>query len=370
MHSWAIVGGHTDSMKRIQIVSTESHSGKSLLSLAFGQALRSRRMQFAYMKPISFEVSYATGEPIDRDAATIRSLLELDDDLHDIAPVPLEGPFLREALESGDRGFRARIVAAFDRVTKDRDVALIEGRSYLGLGVSAGLSDLDLADLLSTDVLMLTHFDGETSIDRILCALRLFEGGPRILGVVLRDVPVDRSLMQIEEVLVPYLADRGAEVLGLIPHDPSLRSVAADEIAKRLGGRVLTTEGLQSEVRHFVVGALSPEESLRSLRRTPGLGLITGAGRTEILEPALDVSGLRCLILTGQVRPTREIIERAERRGIPIILAGQNTLATAALCSEMLDRVWVRPGPTLDAAVETVGTNIDIDRILEKARDT
>jgi len=356
-------------MKRIQIVSTERHAGKSLLAVALGRTVQERGETVAYMKPISFEVSYTTGEPIDRDAAAVRSLLSLDDDVHDIAPVPLEGPFLREAIESGDRGFRDRITTAFGRIAQDRDVALIEGRNVLGLGAGAGLSDLDLAELLATDVILLTHYDGEEAIDRILCALRLFEDGPRILGVVLKDVPVDRSLMTVEEVLVPFLADRGAEVLGMIPYNPSLRSVVVDEIAKRLGGRVLSAAGLEREVRHFVVGALGPDASMRSFRRTPELAVITGADRTEILTSALDVPGLRCLILTGTDRPAREIVDRARDLGVPVILAGQNTLVTATLCAGMLDRIWIRPGPPLDHAIDYVRSNIDVARILEKARD-
>jgi len=356
-------------MRRIQIVSTEKHAGKSLLSLAIGCELLSRGQTVAYMKPISFEVSYSTGEPIDRDANTVRKILELDDNLHDVAPVPLEGPFLREAIESGDRGFRRRITSAFDRVSASRDVAIIEGRSYLGLGISAGLSDLDLADMLETDILLLTHFDGEEAIDRVLYALRLFENGPRVLGIVLKDVPVDRSQLMVEEVYVPFLADRSAEVLGMVPFNPSIRSVPTDEIAKRLGGRVLSNIGGDNEVQHFVVGALGAEESRRSFRRTPNLGVITGGGRRDIIEAALDAPSLQCLVLTGHQRPPRDLVDRANSQSIPMILAGQNTLPTAVLCSEMLDRVWVKPGPTLDAAVEHVRTNIDVDRILEKATD-
>jgi BioD-like phosphotransacetylase family protein len=356
-------------MKRIQLVSTEKHAGKSLLALALGRSLQERGLTVAYMKPISFEVSYTTGAPIDQDAAAVRSLLSLNDDLHDIAPVPLEGPFLREAIEYGDRGFRDRITAAFGRIAKDRDAAIIEGRTYLGLGVSAGLSDLDLADLLATDVILLARYNEEESIDQILCALRLFEGGPRILGVVLRDVPVDRSLAVVEEVLIPFLADRGAEVLGMIPHDPNTRAVATEEIAKRLGGRILGSAGLDHEVRHFVVGALGTEASMRTFRRTPDLAVITGGDRTEILNGALDVPGLRCLILTGNQRPAKEIVDRANAVGVPGILAGQNTMITAALCSEMLDRVWIRPGPTLDRAIDHVRSNIDVDRVMEKAAD-
>lgn len=356
-------------MRRILIISTEKHSGKSLLALALGRALQERGRSIAYMKPISFEVSYTTGEPIDRDADAIRGLLGLDDDLRDVAPVPLEGPFLREAIESGDRGFKERIREAFDRVTRGRDVAIIEGRNFLGLGVGAGLSDLDLATLLDADILLLTEYDGEEAIDRILCALRLLEEGPRILGVILKDVPMDRSLNLVNEFLVSFLASRGAEVLGIIPQDRNLRSVNTAEVVKRIGGRVLNEGVGEQDVRHFIIGAMGPEASSRRFRRTPELAVITGGDRTDIQRAALEAPSLRCLILTGDRRPSREIVEQATARGVPVILTGQDTMVTAMLCEGMLSRFWVRPGETLEYAVDYIRSNVDIERILEKAAD-
>lgn len=356
-------------MKRILIVSTEKHSGKSLVALALGKTLQERDKSIAYMKPISFEVSYLTGEPIDQDADAIRSLLGLDDDLRDIAPVPLDGPLLREAIESGDHGFRTRINDAFARITAGRDVAIIEGRNYLGLGASVGLSDLDLAALLDADVLLLTEYDGEEAIDRIVCALRLLEEGPSVLGVILKDVPMDRSLNLVNEVLVSFLASRGAEVLGIIPQDRNLRSISTDEIAKRVGGRTLNDRVTEQEVRYFVIGAMGPEASLRQFRRTPELAVITGGDREEIQRAALEAPSLRCLVLTGDHRPTREIVERATARSVPVILTGQETMVTVTLCEEMLARMWIRPGATLDYAVDYVRFNVDIDRILEKSTD-
>lgn len=357
-------------MRRLLLVSTEAHSGKSLLALGLGRALQSRRLSIAYMKPISLEVSYALGEPLDRDAAAIRTLLSLSDDLHDMAPIPLEGSFLREAIEAGDRGFRQRVRDAFDRMSTGRDVALVEGRGVLGTGMSAGLSDLDLADLLDSDVLLLTRYDGEEAIDRILSALRLFEGGATVLGTILVDVPLDRSYSLIEEVLSSFLADRGAEVLGIVPSDPNLRYVSTDEIARRLGGRTLTHSARAREVRHFVLGAVGLESSLRSFRRTPEFAVITGGDQTELHLAALEVPELRCLILTGDQRPSRGVVDAADRHDVPVILAGQNTLVTANLCSNLLDRFWVIPGPSLDYAIDHVRSNIDVERILEKARDT
>lgn len=354
-------------MKSILLVSTERHTGKSILSISIGLSLKDRGIPFCYMKPISYEVSYETGEPIDQDAETIRSILELNDSVYDIAPVPLEGPFLREAIESGDRGFRQRILGAFNRMMKDRQVALIEGRHSLGLGVSAGLSDVDLAHLLSADVLILSRYDGEETIDRILCALRLFESGPLVLGVIFKEVSMETQFDLLNDVFVPFLADRGAEVLGIIPSDLRLRSVSVSEIIKRLGGTLLTTTSTDHAVGNFLVAAMGPDVAVRHFRRTPDLAVITGGDRTEIHKIALETSNLRCLILTGNVHPSREILAKAQDRGVSVILTGQNTMAAAVTCENLLNWAWVRPGEVLDHAIDHFRRNIDIDRIIEKA---
>ena len=356
-------------MRTVLIVSTENGSGKSLLALGFGLSLQEQNTPFAYMKPISSNVCYATGEPLDRDAGTIRKILGLNDDLKDIAPVALEGPFLQEAIESGDRGFRRRIIDAFTRITSDRQVALIEGRRYLGLGIGAGLSDLDLSEALAADVLLLTSYDGEEAIDRILCALRMLEGGPNILGVVLTEVAMETQFEQVRDVFVPFLADRGAEVLGIIPYERRLRWVSVEDIADRLGGKVLTNVPLNLAVENFLIGAMSPRTALRSFRRTPDLGVITGGDRVDLQEAALTVPSLHCLILTGNIRPPRRIVDLANARGVPVIVVGQHTLAAAQLCQELPGRARLRPGERLDEAIELVRKNVDLELILEKATD-
>jgi hypothetical protein len=356
-------------MKRLLIVSTESRAGKSILSLSLGLYLKEKKVPFAYMKPISSAVSYTTGEPIDRDAQAIRTILDLKEDVKQIAPVALEGPFLREAIESGDRGFRERIIRSFDRITQGQHVALIEGRSYLGLGVSAGLSDFDMAEILHADIIILTRYDGEAAIDRVLCALRLLGSESRIIGVVLNGVLMETQINEVADVFAPFLADRGAEVLGIIPYDHSLRSVSVEEIVERLNGRVATDVPLNQEILYFRIGATGPEPALRSFRRTPELAVITGGDRIEIQEAALKAESLRCLILTGNHLPNREVIRKANERGVPVILVGQDPMAAAFLCEGALNRSRIHPGTRLDSVIRLVRFNVDIERIIEKASD-
>jgi len=365
----AISNYHRRIMKRLLIVSTESHAGKSLLALALGQAVKDAGGSFAYMKPISSSVCYATGEPIDRDAQAISSVLNLDADIKQIAPITLETPFLQEAIESGDHGFRRRIIRSFGEISAGRDVAVIEGRQYLGLGVSTGLSDFDVAEMINADVVLLTRYDSEAAIDRVLCSLRLIGSDAHVLGVVLNYVSMETQLNGLTDVFSPFLDERGAEVLGIVPYDHSLHSVYVDEVVEKLGGRVVTNAPLDGQVRHFRIGATGVESALRLFRRTPDLGVITGGDRIEIQEAALNAVRLRCLILTGNHLPKRSIVRKANERGVPIVLVGQEPMAAASVCEDLLNQSRIRPGERLDRAISLVRSNVDIDRILEKATD-
>ena len=352
------------------IVSTESHSGKSTLALAIGQVLTQTGASFSYIKPVSSSVSYATGEPIDRDAKAISSVLDLDSDISKITPVTVETPYLQEAIESGDHGFRSRILGAFTQLSSTRDVAIIEGRQYLGLGLTVGLSDLDLAQILDADVVLVTRYDGEPAIDRVLCAMRLLGSPQRILGVIFNSVSMETQLSTLSDVFSPYMDERGAEVLGIVPYDHYLHSVYVDEIAERLGGRAVTNVPLDDQIRHFRIGATGTESALRMFRRTPDLGVITGGDRIDIQQAALEVSSLRCLILTGNHLPQRDIVRGANEKGIPIIVVGQEPLAAASLCESLLDQSRIRPGERLDRSISLIRSNVDIARMLEKASDT
>jgi len=356
-------------MKTLLIVSTEPHAGKSVMSLALGAFLRDQGTRLAYMKPISSSVSYATGEPRDRDAETIRAYLGLQADVKQIAPVALEGPFLQEAIESGDRGFRERILQAHEQLSRDKDFVLLEGRRFLGLGVGAGLSDFDIAERLDASILVITRYDGEEAVDRVLCAVRLLGGEERIVGVVINSVSMESQLNQVIDVFAPFLDERGAEVMGIVPYDHSQRSVTVEEVVERLGGRVITEVPLNKEIQYFRLGAGGPESSLRAFRRTPDLGVITGGDRVEIQQVALRAPSLRCLILTGNTPPEREVVRNANERGVPILLVAQEPMAAAALCESVLNYSRMHLGPRLDRAVDLLHSNVDLDRIIEKVPD-
>jgi hypothetical protein len=188
--------------------------------------------------------------------------------------------------------------------------------------------------------------------------------------VIFNAVSMENQLNMLIDVFSPYMDERGAEVLGIVPYDHYLHSVYVDEIVEKLGGQAVTSAPLEGEVRHFRIGATGVESAMRTFRRTPNLGVITGGDRIEIQQAALEVPSLRCLILTGNHLPQRDIVHKANDRGVPIIVVGQEPMAAASLCEGLLSQSRIRPGERLNRAISVVRSNVDIARTLEKATDS
>jgi uncharacterized protein len=121
---------------------------------------------------------------------------------------------------------------------------------------------------------------------------------------------------------------RGLPVFAVIPRNKVLMSISIRELVDELGGEVLCCQHADDElVETLAVGAMSAESALTHFRRGVNKAVITGGDRPDIQLAALETS-TRCLILTGNLRPSPLIIGLAEERGVPIILSHYDTMKT------------------------------------------
>ena len=67
--------------------------------------------------------------------------------------------------------------------------------------------------------------------------------------------------------------------------------------------------------------------ALRHFQRKANKAVITGGDRGDIQLAALETS-TRCLILTGNLRPSVRVLGKAAEKGVPMILVRDDTLAT------------------------------------------
>ncbi len=321
-------------MVTLYITSTETFSGKSALCVGIAKRLQRDGLTIGYMKPVSTGARLAAGL-VDEDAEFFKQTFGLPDSLDDMVPIRL-APRLVEALLQGEEGtdFAAKLKSAYSRVSAGRDVVVLEGGCNLREGYLIGLPTPDVARMLGAKAVVVVKYNDELQVldDALTSRKRL---GDALVGVVLNAIPRQRMPF-VQEVVKPALETRGIPVLAVLPQERLLLSVSVGDLTEFLSGTVLCcTDKMDELVEHLMVGAMSVDSALSYFRRKPNKAVITGGDRPDIQLAALETS-TKCVILTGNMRPSPIILGRAEEVGVPMILVRHDTLAAV----EVIERFF------------------------------
>jgi len=216
------------------------------------------------------------------------------------------------------------------------DLALLEAAGSLSEGQLYGLSLVQLARGLEAPVVLVHPWQDSRSVDALLEARSLLGDG--LAGVVLNIVEPEQ-VSQLRQEVVPALERLGIVVFGVMPRSPMLRSISVEELARRLGARVLCcSEQLNLLVETLSIGAMSVNSAMEFFRRRRNMAVITGADRTDIQLAALEAA-TQCLILTGVGEPLPQLLNRAEELEVPVLKVDHDTLSTVEVIEAAIGHV-------------------------------
>ncbi len=333
-------------MATLYITSTETFSGKSALCVGIGKRLQDDGYTIGYMKPVSSGARLAAGM-VDEDAEFFKQTFNLPDAPEDMVPVGVSPRLVEDLLDGeAEEDLEGRLRAAYGRVAEGRDVVILEGGSNLREGYFIDLPTPQVAEMLGARALVVVKYGSDVQVldDALTAQKRL---GEALVGVVLNAIPRQRMPF-VQESAKPALEARGVPVLAVLPQERLLLSVSVGELAEFLTGKVLCCEDKTDElVEHLMVGAMGVESALSYFRRKPNKAVITGGDRPDIQLAALETS-TKCVILTGNLRPSPIILGRAEEVGVPMILVRQDTLTAV----EVIERFFGKTRFHLDRKVE------------------
>ena len=319
-------------MVALYVASNEPHAGKTLACVALGLRWREQGRTVGYLKPISpYE-----GQPEDEDAMFVALQLGLPAVPAHVCPVILTPEVAAEGAEAA----RRRVTDAFAAAAAGKEVMLIGGSgSALTRGATLGLSGREVANLLEARVLVMAKCATFADLDSIVATVRSLAG--RVSGVALTRTP-RKEIPEAKRAIIPALEREGVTVLGLLPEDPVLNSVSVREMAEATGARFLACpEAAEELVENLVVGAMSVESALRFFRQTPRKCVVTGGDRGDVQLAALETP-TKCLVLTGDLRPSHIVLERATQLGVPVLLVMGDTLSTVATLEGLLGNLSLR----------------------------
>ena len=337
-------------MRTLFIGSTVGNSGKTMITIGLAPALQDNGYKVGFFKPLGKQPTTVGGKVVDADAQFLKEALHLAEPLDQICPVVVTQDLFFRALRGEVTDARSRIQKAFEAVSAGKDVLLMGGAGTLADGGFLGVPTVGLIKEFKAPVLLVDPHQNETCIDGILMAREIL--GDMLMGVVLNRV-TPQGLPEVEQVVVPFLASKGIEVLGVIPLDRLLDAVTVRQMVEILDGRVVCGEkALDEFVERFSVGAMDTGAALGYFQRLPNKAVITGGNRADIQLAALETS-TRCLVLTGDQMPNQIIIARAREAGVPIVVVSHDTLTTVEKLEAVLGRIRIREAPKVRRAQET-----------------
>jgi BioD-like phosphotransacetylase family protein len=350
-------------MQTLFIGSTAGNSGKTLITVGLGLALKECGYKVGYMKPLGKLPITVNGKTVDADAQFLKGILQLSEPLDQICPVVLTQDLMARLLRGEVPDLHSRIQKAYETISAGKDVILVGGAGSLAEGMFLGISGMRLAKEFRASVLLIDPYQNEVCIDCILTAKEAL--GDRLMGVVLNRV-TPPSLPEVEQTVVPFLVAKGIEVLGVLPLDRVLDAVTVRQLTEILDGKVLCAhDRLDEFVERFSVGAMDVDAALGYFRKLPNKAVITGGHRADIQLAALETS-TKCLVLTGDQMPNEMIISRAREVGVPIISVRFDTYTTVEKLEAVLGRIRIREEQKVRRARELLRDRLNYRRIVEK----
>jgi len=317
------------------------------------------------------------GYKVDEDSVLIEKVCGMRDSIKDMSPVAIDKGFTENYIKRGDhRKLADSIISAFERISKRKDLVIIEGTGHAGVGSIFDLSNAKVANLLDAKVILVTSGGIGKPMDEIDLNMALFEReGVDVIGVIINKVLVSKY-KKVKDMLKMGLKRKGIDVLGVIPYFPKLSNPTIQNVIDETKLKLISKKvGLSNVVRNVFIGAMEPHDALAFIE-TDSL-LITPGDREDIIMTVLmahllkkpkrkiSISGI---ILTGGIVPNEKIMRLIESADIPVLLSKEHTYKVS---SEIHD-LAVKIGP-LDKGKAIIAENlvtdyVDVDRILKKLK--
>ena len=162
--------------KRIFIAATQQNDGKTTVSLGLIQAFRDKFKSVGFIKPVGQRYVFEHGYKVDEDSVLIEKVCGMKGSVKDMSPIAIEKGFTEKYIKrGGHRKLVKNIISSFERISRRKDIVVIEGTGHAGVGSIFDLSNARVANLLDAKVILVTSGGIGKPIDEIELNMALFE---------------------------------------------------------------------------------------------------------------------------------------------------------------------------------------------------
>ncbi|NOK57463.1 MAG: phosphotransacetylase family protein [Chloroflexi bacterium AL-W] len=350
-------------MATLYVASTETFVGKSATCIGLLTHAQRDGYTVSYMKPISVSAKHTEETVMDEDASFIRNYFGISTPLDQVAPVLVTQGLIEQIMRSQGTDFAKRIQEAYVAVSRDTDFVVLEGTNTWAEGGLLGLTGDQVSDMLHAPVLLVARYHSPFALDTIM-AVQTYLGN-RLLGVMLNQVE-EYQVDFVQSRVMPFLERRGVPVYATLTQDPHLHGINVDDLFDHLGGQFIGSQEWGNRlVEHLMIGAMGPESALSHFRRRTNKAVFTGGDRGDLQLAALETS-TSVLVLTGNIRPSPAVIDRAEEQQVPIILIADDTLTAVERAEAIFGKIRFRQQAKIERFTALLDQNFDFSRLYDE----
>ncbi len=360
--------------KKIFIAATSQNCGKTTTSIGLMHLARKKYRSVGFLKPLGPKPATFHRLSVDKDAALIAQVFDLEKELRWMSPVVVHPETTRRVVDGkiSPNEFHERIIRAYKELEKRCDFIIIEGSGHPGVGSVIKTSNAHIARMLNAPVLMITGGGLGNVVDQISMGLALFEKE----GVEVRAVIANKLIPEKRERTLDYLtralADEKMRVIGGVDYYPVLANPTLRRISRLLG---LPIHGNSREasriIHHIQIGAASTQR-VTELIREPSLLIVTSS-RDELLVTLANLYKIPAYrqLIVGLVIPgtapvstiTQMILDRSN---IPYMRSEKHTTAELyRVVTEDVSKITAVDKEKLSLIRSLAETYLDFDLIDE-----
>ena len=295
-------------MVALYVTSLEAGAGKTAVCAGVGKHLLADGKKLGFFKPIMAK----NAEGVDGDAIFMKHIFDLEEPVDFLCPVI-----------SDESNLISRIKEAYATVSSGKDVVIVES-----------VCERSIVEALDARVIIVESYSGMLSKAKIDSYKDL---GEYLIGVVLNKVPRSQAEQVYGEMSTRF-GDAGINILGVLPEDRALFTLTIGELAEHVQGEILNCAEKSVELaENFMLGAMVVDPGPEYFGRKDNKVVVVRGERPDMQLAALETS-TRCLVLSGNTSPIPDVLNRAEDKKIPVILAKGDTPALVMSIEDALGK--------------------------------
>jgi BioD-like phosphotransacetylase family protein len=356
--------------KKIFIAATGQNCGKTTTSIGLMHLAQKKYRRVGFIKPLGPKPATFHHCTVDKDAALMAQVFELEKDLRWMSPVIVH-PDTTHRIVDGEISpleLHERIMRTYAELEKKCDFIIIEGSGHPGVGSVMKTSNAVIARILNAPVLMVTGGGLGNVVDKICMGLALFEREGVEVRAVLANKLIPEKRARTLDYLTRALADEKMTVIGGVDYHPVLANPTLRRVSKLLG---LPIHGNRRDVgriiHHVQIGAASTQRVTELIQETSLL--IVTSSRDELLVTLAHLykipayrSRIAGLIIPG-IAPVSTITQMIlDRSNIPYMRTEEHTTAELyRIITEDVSKITAADTEKLGLIRRLAETHIDFD---------